>query len=90
MNEFNIDVHDMLQFFAESGAECTEGPGGFMIGGESIDPVAALREAFNTSAESYDENNVLVSSLMASAFYQVNIVEAQMEYPVLDELNLVA
>lgn len=86
MSKFNISAEDLVKFFVERGAKHTKGEGGFLINGEPIDPVEVLREAFAAPIESFE----LVPPRMASSFYQVNIAESQMEYPVLDEFNLVA
>lgn len=85
MSKFNINAEELVQFFVERGAKHSKGDGGFKINGESIDPVQTLRDSFQSPIYPSQIQDVPVSS-----FYQVDISKSSMEYPVMDERQLVA
>lgn len=52
MSKFDINIDDMIKFFKEAGCEVKDAApgeeGGLYIGGKRVDPVEALKEAFET------------------------------------------
>lgn len=64
MSKFDIDVDDMIKFFKEAGFEVKDAApgeeGGLYIGGKLVDPVEALREAFETpiNIDDYKGENI--------------------------------
>ena len=69
MSKFDIDVDDMIKFFKEAGFEIVDAKpgeeGGLYIGGKLVDPVEALREAFETPITASNNKSIGHNSMEA-------------------------